>query len=145
MTTSVEKLNGLLANYQIHYQNLRAFHWLIKGKSFFSLHEKFESMYGEVADSIDEIAERILYLGGIPLHSFEDYLKTASLQSYNNLRTPEATVKATLESLKKLLPQIKEIFKEAGDRADEGTASLLSDLIAREEKHIWMFKTYLDV
>ena len=33
----VNKLNGLLANFQIYYQNLRGLHWNIKGKSFFEL------------------------------------------------------------------------------------------------------------
>jgi len=30
-----QDLNGLLANFQIYYQNLRGIHWNIKGKRFF--------------------------------------------------------------------------------------------------------------
>ena len=37
-------LNDLLANYQVFYQNLRGFHWNVKGKAFFELHLKFEIM-----------------------------------------------------------------------------------------------------
>ena len=50
-----DKLNDLLANYQMFYQNLRGFHWNIKGKEFFELHVKFEELYTEALTNIDEI------------------------------------------------------------------------------------------
>ena len=45
---------NLLADFQVHYTNLRGMHWNIKGHSFFVLHEKFESMYDDTAEKIDE-------------------------------------------------------------------------------------------
>ena len=53
------KLNKLLSDYQIHYQNLRAMHWLVKGPNFFQLHEAFEKMYDDAAEKIDEIAKQL--------------------------------------------------------------------------------------
>ena len=76
---SVEKLNGLLANFQIYYQNLRGLHWNIKGKNFFDLHVKFEELYTDSQVKIDEIAERILTLQGKPLHTFTDYIANSSV------------------------------------------------------------------
>ena len=67
-------LNQLLADYQLFYQNLRGFHWNIKGKEFFELHLKFEEFYDDAVIKIDEIAERILTLEGEPLHTFSDYV-----------------------------------------------------------------------
>ena len=66
----VNNLNGLLANFQIYYQNLRGLHWNIKGKNFFELHVKFEEFYTDSQVKIDEVAERILTLQGKPLHTF---------------------------------------------------------------------------
>ena len=40
-----EKLNVLLANYSVFYQNTRGSHWNIKGEQFFTLHPKFEELY----------------------------------------------------------------------------------------------------
>ena len=40
-----EKLNILLANYSIFFQNIRGAHWDIKGSDFFTLHIKFEELY----------------------------------------------------------------------------------------------------
>ncbi|MCK5456330.1 MAG: DNA starvation/stationary phase protection protein, partial [Melioribacteraceae bacterium] len=87
-----EALNELLANHQIYYQNLRGFHWLILGKNFFQLHEKYEALYNEAADTIDEIAERILMLGGTPLHTFADYLDKANLKSVQNIRSSKESL-----------------------------------------------------
>ncbi len=62
----VEKLNELLANYQIYYQNLRNFHWNVSGPNFFELHAKFEELYTAANLGVDETAERILTLGSRP-------------------------------------------------------------------------------
>src|SRR5690554_3895956 len=64
-----ERLNELLANYQIMYMNVRGFHWNIRGESFFELHAKFEETYNDLLLKVDEIAERILTLGQRPLHA----------------------------------------------------------------------------
>jgi starvation-inducible DNA-binding protein len=58
----ITRLNDLLANYQLFYQNTRGFHWNIKGEKFFELHIKFEELYNDLQIKIDEIAERILTL-----------------------------------------------------------------------------------
>jgi starvation-inducible DNA-binding protein len=98
-----EKLNVLLANYQLFYINLRGFHWNIKGEKFFELHLKFEELYNDAIIKIDEIAERILTLGHTPLHSFSDYLAHASISEAKNLSDGQSTVKSVLDSLQKLL------------------------------------------
>ena len=70
----VKELNVLLSNFQVYYQNLRGIHWNIRGKRFFDLHVKFEELYNDSQLKIDMIAERVLTLGGTPLHTFSDYL-----------------------------------------------------------------------
>ena len=52
----VASLKQLLADYQVFYTNLRGFHWNIKGHGFFVLHGKFEDMYNNAAEKVDELA-----------------------------------------------------------------------------------------
>ena len=61
-------LNRLLADYMMFYQNTRGLHWNIKGEKFFELHLKFEELYTDLLVKVDEVAERILTLGAVPLH-----------------------------------------------------------------------------
>ena len=89
----IELLNVLLANYQTYYQNLRGVHWNIKGKRFFELHVKFEELYTTAQEQVDEIAERILTLGGVPFHTLESYVKHASVPVGENIFDDEKTVR----------------------------------------------------
>src|SRR5688572_33158880 len=70
-TEEIEKityaLNALLANYSVHYQKLRNYHWNVKGTDFFDLHQEFESQYNQSLEHIDEIAERIRIFAQTPL------------------------------------------------------------------------------
>jgi starvation-inducible DNA-binding protein len=140
---TVEKLNKLLADYQIYYQNLRGLHWNIKGNMFFALHNKFEEYYDEASEAIDEIAERILMLEGQPLHTFGDYLKTATLKEVVSVSNGKVAVESVLQNNDFLLESFKEILIVASENGDEGTASMMSEWIGGTEKRIWMLKSFL--
>lgn len=137
----VDKLNQLLADYQIFYQNLRGLHWNVKGTQFFMLHEKYEELYDEAAEVVDEIAERILMIGGQPLHTFNDYLKTAGLKEAGHVSDGKKGVEIVLENSRYLLKNFNEILEIAD--GDEGTSALMSDLIGAAEKRIWMLESTL--
>lgn len=133
-----EKLNELLANYQMFYQNLRGFHWNIKGEKFFELHAKFEELYDDAVLKIDEVAERILTLGTTPLHTFTDYLKVSSIKEAKGLSGGKETVETTLDGLSTLIRLEREIIPIAQEAGDEGTLTLLTDYISQQEKVVWM-------
>lgn len=140
----VVKLNQLLADYQLFYQNVRGLHWNIKGKDFFELHVKFEEYYDNAVIKIDEIAERILTLEGEPLHTFSDYIKNAKISEEKGVTDGNEGVKIVLKNFAVLIAQEREILVDAGDADDEGTASLMSDYITETEKVIWMLNSYLN-
>ena len=137
------KLNILLADYQIHYMNLRGMHWNVKGGNFFLLHEKFEELYTEANETIDEIAERILTLEQQPLHTFEDYLEHKTIRGIKGVTDGATGISLIIDNLNELLIKEREIIALSSDNDDEGTASLVSDLISGQEKLIWMLKSCL--
>lgn len=139
----VDELNTLLANYQLFYQNLRGFHWNIQGPSFFELHIKFEELYNDAVMKVDEIAERVLTLGGTPLHTFSDYLKHSTIKEAANVNDSTGTVTTTLANFKTLLELERKILELAGEADDEGTNSQMSDYITQQEKTVWMLTAYL--
>ncbi len=138
-----KELNTLLATYQMFYQNLRGFHWNIKGPSFFELHLKFEELYSDAVLKVDEIAERVLTLGETPHHTFTAYLKHSSIKEAANQTDGEATVSTTLANLKTLLEMERAILLLASEAGDEGTNSQMSDYITQQEKTVWMLTAYL--
>ena len=136
-----KKLNTLLSDYQVYYQNLRAFHWLVKGAQFFQLHGKFEELYNHAAEDIDEIAERIMMIGGVPLHSFDDYLQHANIVAERNLVSPQEILPVVIGNTEHLLVEFRVILNEASESLDEGTVTLMSQFISNAEKELWMLNS----
>ncbi|WP_413997834.1 Dps family protein [Flavobacterium sp. W1B] len=140
----VKELNILLSNYQVYYQNLRGIHWNIKGKRFFDLHVKFEELYNDSQLKIDLIAERVLTLGGIPLHTFEDYMKNSTVVVGKNVFNDEKAIHLIVNSLSHLLTIERAIFNKSAEIDDEGTTSMVSGFIGEQEKTIWMMQSWLE-
>jgi len=139
----IEKLNDLLANYQVFYQNTRGFHWNIKGEKFFELHVKFEELYTDLQVKIDEIAERILTLSGTPLHTFEDYLKVSKVKPVQNATEARVCMESIVHAFSVLLEKQRVILDLSGQYDDEGTNAMASDYIREQEKLVWMYTAWL--
>ncbi len=139
----VKVLNQLLADYQVYYHNLRGFHWNLKGQLFFQLHDKFEELYREASETIDEIAERIRALDATPLHTLEDYFQQAQLTSAKNISNGEEASATALKNSQVLLHDLNDALSLAEEFKDEATITLVSDLITETEKRNWMLKAFL--
>ncbi len=139
-----EKLNELLANYSIFYQNTRGYHWNIKGEKFFELHLKFEELYNDLILKIDEVAERILTLGHTPKHNYSDYRSISSIKESNQVSDGINAVEELLKSFQITIILQRNILTLASEADDEGTNALMSDYIRMQEKLVWMYSSFLD-
>ena len=135
-------MHQLLADFQVHYTNLRGFHWDIKGHGFFVLHGKFEDMYNDAAEKVDEIAERILMLGGTPANKFSDYLKVANINEVDKVSNGEQALDNILQSISYLIGEERKILSIASQAGDEVTVSMMSDYLKEQEKLVWMLVAY---
>ncbi|PRY04003.1 starvation-inducible DNA-binding protein [Pontibacter ummariensis] len=142
-TQLADKLNQLLANYQLFYINARGFHWNISGNKFFELHAKFEELYNDAILKIDEIAERILTLGHTPYHSFTEYLEKADIKEVSNVSEGREAIREVLNGFSILIKAERELLDLSGEADDEGTNALMSDYIREQEKLVWMYSAYL--
>lgn len=139
-----EKLNELLANYSIFYQNTRGYHWNIKGEKFFELHLKFEELYNDLLLKIDELAERILTLGHTPKHNYTDYRTTSKIKESLQIIDGMIAVEDILTSFQTIIILQRELLAISSDADDEGTNALMSDYIRLQEKSVWMYSSFLN-
>jgi starvation-inducible DNA-binding protein len=139
----IEKLGEVLANYQVYYTNLRGFHWNIKGDKFLELHELYENYYNELAEQIDEVAERIVILGEVPANSFSAYLKLSGVKEVSAVSDWKTGVSNVLETLQFLTGKLRELHGLGIKAGDQGTVSLANHGIKNFEKKIWMLSAYL--
>lgn len=139
-----EKLNDLLANYSIFYQNTRGYHWNIKGEKFFELHLKFEELYNDLLLKVDEIAERILTLGHTPKHNYTDYRTSSKIKESMLVSDGIKAVEDILTSFQTIIILQRELLTISSDANDEGTNALMSDYISLQEKLVWMYSSFLN-
>ena len=138
----VESLQQLLADYQVFYTNLRGFHWNIKGNQFFVLHKQYEEMYNNVAEKADELAERILMLGGEPVNKFSEYLKVARVKEVSGVSSASESLKNVLDTYSYFIGEERKLLALASELADEATVALMSDYLKEQEKLVWMLVAY---
>ena len=136
-----QTLNEFLADLNVFYRKLQNYHWNAQGKDFFRTHEKLEELYNEVNESIDEIAEHILILGGQPLGTLKDYLATSTIQEAENKKVKSDEIYNNLiTDFETLLKKSTEIKEEADKENDYATSALIDDYILNYGKHLWMLK-----
>ncbi|MEM6316962.1 MAG: Dps family protein [Bacteroidota bacterium] len=138
VSSTVKELNQLFANYHLYYQNLRNFHWNIKGENFFELHAQFEGLYNDARLKIDEIAERILTLRHRPLSTLSAYMDTARIDENHGKIADREMVKTLLGNHKILIENFRAIIKAA----DEGTIDMIGGFLENIEKSSWMLDAW---
>lgn len=141
---TAEKLNLLLANYTVFYQNTRGLHWHIKGKEFFVLHDKYEELYTDLEIKIDEVAERILTLGHSPEHRYSKYLEVSTVPECQGITEAKKGVEHVLDGLLILLSIQRDILEIVAHAKDEGTVGQMGEYIQQQEKQVWMYTAYLN-
>ncbi|MCL4219917.1 MAG: DNA starvation/stationary phase protection protein [Phycisphaerales bacterium] len=139
----IKGLNDLLADAMVFRFKAQQRHWNIKGRHFFELHAKFEEQYNRWSELIDELAERVLSLGGTPLQTFKDVMTHAAISEAPGEADEKSMVKGTLddfETMRKRLAQVSRAAAEVGDRTTENLLDPHIDFIAKAR---WMFAAFL--
>jgi starvation-inducible DNA-binding protein len=139
---TADRLNDLLSNYHVYYQNLRNFHWNVDGENFFDLHEKFEELYDDAQEKIDEIAERVLTLRLRPVSKLSSYLDRAAITESDILDDEFEMVETILENHRIIIENMREIIRSADKVEDEGTIDMIGGFLADLEKSSWMLDAW---
>ena len=99
----VSRLETLLASYQVYYNNLRGYHWHIRGPLFYQLHAQFEKWYDATAEKIDEIAERLLQLEVVPENRMSVLIGQSKIKETTKMTDSDSILSEILENYKVLM------------------------------------------
>ncbi len=137
-------LNTLLADETVLYMKTRNYHWNIEGDNFIELHKLYESQYKELEEIIDEIAERIRYLGHYAEGRLKDFLKTTRLAEEDYTTDQKVQLRNLLSDHESIIINIrKEIDVINDDYKDAGTADFVTGIMEQHEKLAWFIRSYL--
>lgn len=137
-------LNKLLADEHVLYNKTRNYHWSVEGPSFMEFHKLYEAQYTELAEMIDEIAERIRTIGHFAEGRLKEILKLAELDEpapptdqASQIRNLEGDHEILIQRLRKLVDDFEEKYK------DKGTADFATGIMKQHEKMAWMLRSYV--
>lgn len=136
-------LNVQVANWSVLYTKLHRYHWFVKGPQFFTLHEKFEELYNESAGVVDEIAERLLAIGGKPAATMKEYLNIATIEETKGETNANEMVSSLIDDYKHLKTEMKELASLAEQYENDVINDLAVGLLVKLDTHIWMLSAYL--
>lgn len=140
-------LSKLLADSYMLYLKTHNYHWNVTGELFHPLHEQFEHMYTELAEAIDEIAERIRALGYKAPGSFSEFQKLASVEEETEKPKALTMVDRLARDNEKVIRTCRKALKpcdiEDGD-SDEATIDLITQRLHVHSKAAWMLRSHLE-
>ncbi|MDT3984494.1 Dps family protein, partial [Staphylococcus ureilyticus] len=139
----VKVLNQQVANWTVAFTKLHNFHWYVKGPNFFSLHTKFEELYDEASQYIDDLAERILAVDGNPVGTLKESLELSIIDEAGKGYTAEQMVEALSTDFENISKQLEEAIEVASNAEDDVTEDMFIGMQTNIDKHNWMLKSYL--
>lgn len=139
----IQELNTQVSTWSVMYTKLHNYHWYIKGHHFFTLHAKFEELYNEATAHMDEIAERILTLGGSPVATLKEHLEQSVVKEASGEEKEDEMVKTVVDDFGKIMKSLKKGMELAAEDGDDMTEDLLNATYQSIEKHQWMLNAFL--
>ena len=136
-------LSRLLADTYTLYLKTHNFHWNVTGPQFQTLHLMFETHYTELAQAVDEIAERIRALGFAAPGTYREFAQLTSIREAEDVPRAEEMIRQLVEGHETVARTAREIFPAADQAHDEPTAGLLTDRLQVHEKTAWMLRSLL--
>lgn len=139
----ISEMNKQVSTWSVMYAKLHNYHWYVKGSNFFTLHAKFEELYNETTAHMDEIAERILTLGGKPTATLREQLEQSVIEEATGTENANQMVENIVDDFAKIMESLKVAMDEASKIEDDMTEDLLNAIYQSIEKHQWMLNAFL--
>jgi starvation-inducible DNA-binding protein len=136
-------LGKLLADTYVLYVKTQNFHWNVHGPEFFSLHKLSEEQYEELAEAIDEIAERIRALGFYVDGSMESFLKLSSITEDKDVNPKHTYIEHLIKAHEAVIRDCRALGDLAEDHHDHATVDLMGRRLNFHEKATWMLRSQL--
>jgi len=140
-------LNQLIADLSQLQVNVQQVHWYMRGPEFFKLHPKMDDFNEEFAEQLDEVAERLIALGGKPFATTHEFIEHTKLPDkvieFGEFPLPEL-MKHLDHDFRYLRDQYQLGIEITDDEQDLPTQDMLNGFKAEMDKLIWMVSAYLD-
>ena len=140
----IELLNARLADAIDLQTQTKQAHWNVKGPNFIALHELFDRINEDAEDNVDEIAERVIQLGGVAEGTVRMAARRSSLSEYP---AKAADGRSHVEALSSVLAAfgkaVRQAITQANDLGDLDSADMFTEISCGIDKWLWMVEAHL--
>jgi starvation-inducible DNA-binding protein len=139
-----EAANKLLADSYTLYLKTHNYHWNVVGPMFNSLHLLFESQYAELAEAVDEIAERIRTIGHHAPGSYSEFSKLSNMEEAQPNTSAQDMLRHLADDQHQVVSSAKTLLEVAEKADDAATVDLATRRIEIHQKNAWMLQSHLE-
>ena len=119
-------------------------HWNVKGASFIALHKLFDDISGEIQEYIDDVAERVVVLGGTAEGTLAAVAKRTSLSAYPiNIHSGRDHLEAFSNALAAVGKAVRAAIDQSSELDDADTADLFTGISRGIDKSLWFVEAHL--
>ena len=141
---AAKKLNTILADEFVLYTKTRNYHWNVEGSNFMEMHKFYETLYSELAEVIDVVAERIRSIGHYSQGRLKDFIELTNLLEPDYTTDQKSQLQNLLEDHETISRYLRKDIPVFNDEYhDIGNADILTDLLKSHEKWAWFIRSYL--
>ena len=136
--------NNYIANLGVMIFKLHNIHWNVEGPQFVAVHEFTESLYDEIFEYYDAVAEHLKIYSVSPDVKMSDYLKNASIKEIDakkfEIKESLGIVKEDLEELRKQATGLRNACDNEGWFSG---VTMFEDQVNYYNKQIWFIRALL--
>src|ERR1700756_3487049 len=142
---SVENLNQLLADTMTLRDMYKKHHWQAAGSTFYQLHLLFDKHFGEQAELVDTIAERIQMLGGLSIAMAPDVAETTRIERPPRGREEvPVQISRLVDAHQIIIRDCRDLAEQSDKLGDQGTNDVgVSDVLRTNELQVWFLTEHL--
>ncbi len=134
----IELLNKNLADTTALTLAVKQAHWTLKGAGFIGVHELLDDVADRLRESSDEMAERIMIIGGQAMGTIEAVNSSNSMEKYpTDINNVDDHINHLVTRFAAVGKNIRKAIAEAGDAGDENTADLFTGISRQIDKDSW--------
>jgi len=139
------ELSKILANEYVLHTKTKQAHWNIEGNDFYDKHKLFDEQAGQIAETIDEVAERIRTLGHLVPSTLKAFLELSHLTENVPTKNDSQTfINELLSAHETIIVHLRSnINLFANDYEDLGTSDFITGLLQEHEKTAWILRAHL--
>jgi starvation-inducible DNA-binding protein len=118
-------------------------HWNVKGANFIALHELFDQATNEIGNFSDELAERLVQLGGCVEGNVQNITKVTNLPEYSTqIQAGKDHVDALSSALAAFGAHVRANIDKADASGDMDTADLFTEVSRGIDKLLWFVEAH---